>query len=281
MDDDVVNDDSSSIEDGEARRVSRRDALRKAAAGAAVAGVAWSAPAVKGLTVVPDYASAGTATGLTKVFRILGVERNSNQIDVDSSVHDFRGLPTPDVTVSGGYGTAPYSPATGQVLENGPAGFPGSLVTMTAPLGVAGNVSATMQNNPTAFFRADAASNNGGSIYTAPERIQIPVTFSVDPPFNTCKVASGTLFRSNSYNAANNVWDLNPVTPQQHELSIPESTVGADPHKLGPVRGPGVLHPDSHYWASTSSWTDRHSVHEHLSGTQSQQPWGVHPDRHG
>lgn len=79
----------SETQDGVNRRMDRRDALRKAAAGAAIAGVAWSAPSVKGLTLVPDYASAGTVTGLTRTFRILGVERNFPALDSGTDKHDF------------------------------------------------------------------------------------------------------------------------------------------------------------------------------------------------
>lgn len=75
-------------EDGTQRRMDRRDALRKAAAGAAVVGAAWSAPAVKGLTVVPDYAAAGTATGLTRTFRILGVQRNRQRMDFETNAQE-------------------------------------------------------------------------------------------------------------------------------------------------------------------------------------------------
>ena len=42
--------------------VSRRDALRKGAAAAAVTGVAWSAPRIEGLSLRPDYAAAQTQT---------------------------------------------------------------------------------------------------------------------------------------------------------------------------------------------------------------------------
>ena len=200
----------SDTQDGIDRRMDRRTALRKAATGAAVAGVAWSAPSVKGLTLVPDYASAGTVTGLTRTFRILGVERNYRALDSGTDKHDFRGLNTIGVTASGGAGSGGYTPATAQALETGPA------VTMTSPLGVAGSVTATLQNDaPRSFFRADAGSqsspgsSNEARHFTAPERIQIPVTFNVDPPFNQCKVESGTLFHSNVTNGGpGDFWDL-------------------------------------------------------------------------
>ncbi|MCB0978704.1 MAG: twin-arginine translocation signal domain-containing protein [Acidimicrobiales bacterium] len=46
--------------------LSRRDALRKAAAIGAVAGVAWTAPAVNGMSIVPGFASAGSTTEPTE-----------------------------------------------------------------------------------------------------------------------------------------------------------------------------------------------------------------------
>lgn len=46
-------------------RTSRRDALKKAAAGGAIAGALWVAPKVEGLSLVPEYASAGTVRNTT------------------------------------------------------------------------------------------------------------------------------------------------------------------------------------------------------------------------
>lgn len=46
---------------------SRREAIKKAAVGATVAGAVWMAPRVEGLSVVPDYASAATLTGNVNV----------------------------------------------------------------------------------------------------------------------------------------------------------------------------------------------------------------------
>ena len=237
----------SETQDGVDRRMDRRDALRKAAAGAAVAGVAWSAPSVKGLTLVPDYASAGTVTGLTRTFRILGVERNFSALNSGNDTHDFRGLNTPEVAASGGSaGPRPrppprgYTPATAQVSDFGP------VVTMSATLDVAGSVSATMSNSATAYFRADAGSTSPGtnSWYTAPDRIRIPVTFDVDPPFNQCKVSSGTLYSSNYSAGAPDFHDLGSIwatptggyptplplsyTPSPR-VTVTSATLGPDP----------------------------------------------------
>lgn len=211
---------SSSEEDGEQRRVNRRDALRKAAAGAA-----WSAPAVKGLSVVPDYAAAGTETTLTRTFRILGVRQDGTTINLNRAEHYLRAIPTTGVTVSGG----------------NPSSFPGQVsgpssvtVEMTGALGSAGNAVATLQNKtnanpgstPISTFRADAGSGLGptaNSWYTAPEKIQIPVAFNVDPPFNKCSVSSGTLFStadSNSSYHFHNLGDSNSV-PNEEALPYP------------------------------------------------------------
>ena len=56
----VPEDETPSADGG---MVARRDAIKKAAAGAAVAGAAWAAPRVEGLSVVPDFAAAATLAG--------------------------------------------------------------------------------------------------------------------------------------------------------------------------------------------------------------------------
>lgn len=52
-----------------ATEISRRDALRKAAIGFGVAGAAWVAPKIEGLSMEPDYAAAGTAVGQFTITR--------------------------------------------------------------------------------------------------------------------------------------------------------------------------------------------------------------------
>lgn len=51
----------------ESSKVDRRDLIKKAAAGAAAAGVVWSAPKVEGLSLRPSYAAAGSAGGAGQV----------------------------------------------------------------------------------------------------------------------------------------------------------------------------------------------------------------------
>jgi hypothetical protein len=45
--------------------IDRRSAIKKAVAGAAITGVAWSAPRVEGLSLRPNYAAAASATVFT------------------------------------------------------------------------------------------------------------------------------------------------------------------------------------------------------------------------
>jgi hypothetical protein len=59
------------------RALSRRAALRKAAVGLGVAGAVWQAPRIEGLSLVPDYASAGTVTG-TFMVTVMQIDCGNN-----------------------------------------------------------------------------------------------------------------------------------------------------------------------------------------------------------
>jgi len=61
-------------------QIGRRDALRKAAAGAATAGIIWSAPRVEGLSMRPNYAGASSHTTET-----ISVQLNSNSVGLRAS----------------------------------------------------------------------------------------------------------------------------------------------------------------------------------------------------
>jgi hypothetical protein len=61
-----TNSDEGSVSDEPnqlADTTSRREAIRKAATGAALTGAIWAAPRVEGLSLVPDYAAAATFVG--------------------------------------------------------------------------------------------------------------------------------------------------------------------------------------------------------------------------
>lgn len=61
----VASDDRAPNDD--AALVDRRSAIKKAAVAAATAGAVWSAPRIEGLSLVPDYAAAGSFTGSVDV----------------------------------------------------------------------------------------------------------------------------------------------------------------------------------------------------------------------
>lgn len=57
------------VETEDAAMEARREMLKKAAAGFAVAGGVWVAPRIEGLSLAPDYAAAGTARGTFRFSR--------------------------------------------------------------------------------------------------------------------------------------------------------------------------------------------------------------------
>lgn len=97
---------------------SRRDSLKKGLVVGGVAAAVWVAPTIKGLSVVPDYASAGTNTTGLITFRL-------NGFDEPGSTDGVKAAPNPAVYSSP---TNPSKNATN---------------TMVAPLGPAGNATLT------------------------------------------------------------------------------------------------------------------------------------------
>jgi hypothetical protein len=140
-------------DDPETGSINRRDALKKAGAASLVAGAVWAAPRIDGLSIVPDYASAGTATTNAIAFKW-----NS----------DGPGL-------AGGANSFHPEAGTGYNITQG-GSTPGNPIQYVAPLGPAGN--ATM--NLPSGTKADGVSFTG------------TVVFTVDPPFNKCVVTGGT-----------------------------------------------------------------------------------------
>jgi hypothetical protein len=123
----------------------------KGAAGAAAAAAVWSAPRVEGLSLVPDYASAGTATTPVITFRLDG-----NGPGLLGANNWMNAAPSPAYTIN----------------SNGPSD--NATIVMTAPLGPAGNAVFTFPTNQ----------DTDGPAFNA------NVTFNVDPPFNRCVILS-------------------------------------------------------------------------------------------
>lgn len=110
--------------DGDARSISRRVALKKAATAASVAGVAWAAPSVKGLSIIPDYSAAALSSihGYTVAIKF-GDTDGSTYPGVDNY---FKYKASPNTT------TPATSPNNGHPLS------------ITASLGIAGNAVMTV-----------------------------------------------------------------------------------------------------------------------------------------
>jgi hypothetical protein len=69
-------------------RIGRRDALKKAAVGAGVAGIVWTAPRIADLSLAPDYAAASSG-GCSGVFTFNIALPGSTNDHSDLEVRDF------------------------------------------------------------------------------------------------------------------------------------------------------------------------------------------------
>lgn len=109
-------DDTAANDDG-GGATSRRDSLKKGLVASGVAAAVWVAPTIKGLSIVPDYASAGTNTTGLITFRL-------NGFDEPGSTDGVKAAPSPAYT-------SPTNPSKN------------ATITMVAPLGSAGNATLT------------------------------------------------------------------------------------------------------------------------------------------
>jgi hypothetical protein len=140
----------------------RRAALKKAAAAGAVGAAVWAAPKVEGLSVVPNYASAGTGVIANKCFTLTG--NGPGILGADNSVS---ANPSPSQTV----------------VSAGPSDASPVVVSMTLPSAnqptdPIGNVVWTFPG----FVDTDGPAIPGGT-----------VVFNIDPPFNKCQIASANV----------------------------------------------------------------------------------------
>ncbi len=182
----------------DAGRIARREALKKAAAGGVVAGAMWMAPRVEGLSLVPDYASAGTATGLTKVFTI-----DTGGSDGPASINSDNGgaLTGCDNGLPPIYGNdwAAVSPASN----------PG--ITVVSPQPNARNAAINMSYAlPSAAGTVNALIPSG---WDADLNVNRTVTmgFTIDPPWNKCRVQSAAMNRCDGSTGTVNVAGTNPA----------------------------------------------------------------------
>lgn len=163
--------------------ISRREALKKAAIGAGVVGAVWSAPRIEGLSIVPDYAAAGTFAG-TIVF-------NKNQRDCNPGASancwgNCTGTNTcAPLTYSGANAVPVYSPFMGT-----PAGGPGSGGTFDSATNVTNFASPPANRNEfiAVTWSGPADTNSTGMA-------SLNFSANMDPPFNHCTITmlSGTV----------------------------------------------------------------------------------------
>lgn len=194
-------------------RVARREALKKAAVGAAVAGAVWTAPKVEGLSIVPDYAAAGTATAQINRLFVIGTA-------------DFGNNPAyygDDAGVAGD-GCNPIGDdnfATAAVIPNypsypGPANAADITITNTGPTqNAAIEMNTAMANagpspTPVGTVKVTMAQGADADI-DVNDNNSLKVEFTVDPPFNKCRVSSATMEKCGQNNQNNLPLNNNPA----------------------------------------------------------------------
>ena len=174
------------------RPTSSRRSVMKGAAGAAAAAAVWSAPRLEGLSVVPDYAAAGTASTPVISFRLNG----NGPTGFFYTANFMDAAPSPLYTINAD------GPSTNVTIQ------------MTAPLGPAGNAVFTFPS---------------GQEANALNAVNATVTFNVDPPFNRCIVLGTTagwstengVFRGNTTATTTANQSPNTTSPRAIPLSFP------------------------------------------------------------
>jgi hypothetical protein len=162
--------------------VSRRDALKKAAIGAGIAGAVWSAPRIEGLSLVPDYAAAGTIPGGSTI-QIKATSAACSPLSTTNCWGNC--VPSPGGTDAScapfrftvpAY--APAGPSTGTTDATGgvPSAY-SSTVSLT-------NMAPPAPNQNEFFDVVWSGNADEGSTGKA------ALMFSLDPPFNMCAVTS-------------------------------------------------------------------------------------------
>lgn len=134
---------SNDIHNADDGAIDRRTAIKKAALGAATAGVVWTAPRIEGLTLRPNYAAAGSAcAGSSAVAVITGASPVSG--DLAGCKFDLRATTSPTGLVNSVF-------HTGDATQINSVTWNGSVITATYPLQViAGNQWQTVRS----FFQA-------------------------------------------------------------------------------------------------------------------------------
>lgn len=192
MDDEVATNDGtgdgdvvSEADASDDPRIARREAMRKAAIGAAVTGAVWASPKVEGLSVLPDYAAAATGTG-SFTFR-------TRTADAAPTYYDSVGDEIPACPGSGGSHWNVRTPDNPGNTSINSGNTNGTARSVTGPIGPAGSATMSVASGP----------NNQGELNET--RNDISVAINIDPPFNKCRVSSAVARKCDGNNATINI----------------------------------------------------------------------------
>lgn len=209
-----------------AERIARREALKKAATGAAVAGAVWAGPRVEGLSLAPDYAAAGTASGISKTFVIdTGGSDGPGSVDSDN----------------GGAGTGCFG--GGLIYGNdwaavSPATNPG--ITVTSPQPNARNAAINMDYvvpSPPSSVNVDALIPAGWDADLNATQ-NVTMSFTVDPPWNRCRVNAVAMNKCDGNAGTVNIGPTNPASGANNPapFSVNVAVPGPQPSNVAQVR---------------------------------------------
>jgi hypothetical protein len=216
--------ESSSAEQLDPKVVSRRDALKKAAIGAGIAGAVWSAPRIEGLSLVPDYAAAGTIPpGSTITIKVTAATCSTA---FGNNTNCWGNCVRPALTTCAPFQfhVPAYAPAAGTGIAGNPptpTPLPFFPLPGTPGTGAAYN-STTMLTNPAPpapnqneFFdvvwSGNADENSMGSA---------KVMFSLDPPFNMCTATATGRTHPASSNTTT-AWPSTNLMTTNHPGTVP------------------------------------------------------------
>lgn len=135
----------------------RREALKKAAAAGAVGGAIWAGPRIAGLSITPDYASAGTGVVSSLCFVLNG---NGDYLLGGNNWMNVAANPQYTISTNG-----PSDDQAIKIIAPLPSPNPAS------PIGTA------------TFNMAKGVDTDGPAVSGT-------VVFEVDPPFNKCQITS-------------------------------------------------------------------------------------------
>ncbi len=214
-----------------AERIQRREALKKAAAGAAISGAVWAGPKVEGLSLVPDYASAGTAAAGTSYTFVIdsGLSDGPASFDIDNG-----GSGTGCNPIGGIYGNdwAAVSPAAN----------PGATVTSPQPNARNNPINIDYvypSPSPSPAANVDVLIPSGWDADLNNNEV-VTLNFTVDPPWNKCRINAVSMNRCDGSVGNVNIGPGNPpagsTNPGPSSPFSVDVQVGPQPSNMARLR---------------------------------------------